>query len=244
MSKIYPNKKQDIYTIVNSDALIQNTSAYANELNGKLDSDNLPLRSLNADKFADPAVTDASTTKYFSENWEAETQQYWELGCTSLWLEQEQAVGTIWEPFTSHNLITDDWGKGWNDVRVIDGCDFFRFDLDTKEGMLNGAISIDFSHGANVVYSEPLYFLTGIDWWTQWGVFVNGVLVADSGKCMPQGQNIVLPFSIPVGNGQVYVEVKFKTTTTNALNVSGYTGDPTTNLDIWGISGWCRNTWR
>ena len=242
MSKNFPINKQTDYTIVNSDTLVANASTYANELNGQLDSDNLPLYSLDATKFKRAEVETTSGANFNTTEWIGQTQAYYKITRTSLDYET-----TIFEPVETIDLKNDSWKKGWNRLADYGTFDGFQLNLDAQEGMLNGCVNIDFHHGFNAIsYSaEPtLHATTGEGWWTRWGVFVNGVLVSDSGKCYPRGENLVLPFSIPTGTQSVRIEVKFQTITTRSLNVSSYTGDPTTPLDIYGCVIWARNTWR
>ena len=83
-----------------------------------------------------------------------------------------------------------------------------------------------------------------MDWWSRWGVFVNDILIAESGECFPRLENLVIPFSVPVGSQAIRIDLRWKTITTQALNVSGYTSDPTTDLELFGAEIMARNTYR
>jgi hypothetical protein len=75
-------------------------------------------------------------------------------------------------------------------------------------------------------------------------VFINDVLIAESGNCFPRLENLVISFSIPVGSQTIRIDLRWKTITTQALNVSAYTPDPTTDLEIFGAEIMARNTYR
>lgn len=241
--KNYPINKNKEYAIVTSDVLIANNTTYVSELNGQLDSDNLPNLSLDATKFVDAVCTNQDTSTTKGHKWEGATQAYHQVSRTSM---VYGAGGDIFEPVATFDLTTDDWNKGWNRLVDITDCDNVFLEFDGKEGMLNGCANINFHHGFNVIHYDGTTATTGESWWTRWGVFVNGILVADSGKCYPRGENLVLPFGIPIGTQEIRIELKWMSITTRALNAAfaGYSGDPTTPLDIYGASIWARNTWR
>ena len=129
MSKNFPINKQTDYTIVNSDTLVANASTYANELNGQLDSDNLPLYSLDATKFKRAEVDTTSGTNYNTTEWLGATQAYYKITRTSIDYE-----ASIFDPVETIDLKNDSWNKGWNRLADYGTFDGFQLELDAQGG--------------------------------------------------------------------------------------------------------------
>lgn len=241
--KKFPIKLQEDYTQVTPETFNDNLQHYVQEYNGGLDSQNMPVSGLSFRKFKAVQTTDLSTANYYKWKAAFETQAYYETRKT---VNPESAIW--YEPIVELDLKTYSWGKGWNPLPAAGNLEDIVIQDQMKEGMLNGCARINFKHGYNVVSYQSgetvLHAEVGFDWWTKWGVFVNGVLVAESDEIYPRGENVVIPFSVPVGSQQVTIEIKWKTITTNALSTPSYTDDPTTDLEIWGIGIWARNTYR
>lgn len=237
--KQYPKQLQEQYKQVDPSLLNTNPSIYLNETKGGLNGQNIPVESLTHTKFEAPTNTTTTTSKSITTEFIGATQQY-------------KSVSRYAQDFGSDNftvllafdLKTEEWNKGWNRLEDLTNFDEIICKMDCKEGMLNGLAQINFRHGTNVVENGGFYFETGLSWWTRWGVFLNDVLIAETGNCFPRLENLVIPFSIPVGSQTVRIDLRWKTITTQALNVSGYTPDPTTDLEIFGAEIMARNTYR
>jgi hypothetical protein len=242
--KKFPKKLQWDYTQVVPETFNENVEHYAGELNGGLDSTNLPVDSLSFKKFEPVTITDLSAGDVKKFKWEAATQTYYES--TKY---QNLDSDTTWhDTIIDLDLKTYNWGKNWNKLEAIGQFDDIFIQDQMVEGMLSGCARINFRHGVNVVTyisgETTLHAQTGFDWWTRWGVFVNDVLVAESGECYPRGENLVIPFSIPVGSQKVRIDIRWKSITSNALNTPSYTDNPTTPLELWSAGIWARNTYR
>ena len=241
--KLYPSQLQIQNTLVIPETFNVNVANAIGQINGRLDSQNLPVQSLTNSQFQLPVYTSLSDANLFGFKWSASTQTYWEKSRTSM-----EHSADICIPLLSYNLITEDWNKGWNLVTELPNFQNMYIEDAMQEGMLNGCVRINFRHGCNVVTYEaqpaPLNAEVGLDWWTRWGVFVNDVLVAESGECYPQAENIVIPFSTPIGSQNIRIDIRWQTWTSNALSIPSYTNDPTTPLEIFGIGIWVRNTYR
>lgn len=237
--KQYPKQLQEQYRQVVPSLLNTNPSIYLNETQGGLNGQNIPVESLNHTKFKQPTSSKTTTSNTITVEFIGSTQQYKSVS------RYAQDFGA--DNFTvlyAFDLKTQEWNKNWNRLEEISGFDELVCKMDCKEGMLNGLAQINFRHGTNVINSEGLNYETGLDWWTRWGVFVNDILIAESGECFPRLENLVIPFSVPVGSQAIRIDLRWKTITTQALNVSGYTPDPTTDLEIFGAEIMARNTYR
>lgn len=240
--KSFPSQLQIQNTIVIPETLNTNVAQYVGEVNGKLDSTNLPVQTLEPIKFAIPQYVDSSTPNYNKWKWKGSTQTYYQVSRTSL----EHGVD-VCDPLYTFDLITGDWNKGWNDVLTFPNFNAMFVEDLMEEGMLSGQVCVDFRHGTNVIQYDPgppnLYSEVGKDWWTRWGVFINDVLIAESGNVYPQLSNVVIPFSVPIGSQTIRIDVRWMTWTDNRP-IGVYTGDPTTALEIFGVQIMARNTFR
>lgn len=245
MSKVFPKFKQTEYEIVIPDVLNTNTQNTAGEINGRLDSANMPVRTLTYKHFQEPEYNEVASANLTTVEWTGSTQKYkeirrwnWEHGATPTWSEQLQAL----------DLKTIDWNKGWNDLREYSGWENFELDLDCWEGYLSGQVNIDFHHGLQTIaYSEndtTFYIMIGYAWETQWAVFVNGAMVAETGPLSPYGLNVVIPFGLGVGSGTARITIAWRATTTKDIFSGKYPNDPTTDLELFGATIWARNTRR
>ena len=249
MSKIFPKYKQTEFQIVTPESVQENFLNVAGEVNGKLDSANAPMNALDYDNFAIPEADTAATANKTTTEWVGQTQKYkevrrwnWEHGPTPTWNEQLMTI----------DLTSDDWNKGWNDLRGYSGWTSFELEMDTWEGFLVGQANISFHHGWNTItYTDEddnsFSVTAGVDWITQWGVFINGSLVAESGALTTLGKTLVIPFGIGVGTGTVTITIGWRATTTRDLSHAyGSTtpDDPTTPLEMFGATIWARNTRR
>jgi len=248
MSKKFSKQIQIQNEMVVPNTLNSNPSQLINEINGKLDSQNIPVNSIAESSFSAPVEEDTGTVTEDKFKWTGASQTYYEVNRTQL---AHGSAINWFNRITSFDLKTEDWNKGWNKVEELNANfeRLFIFDQ-MKEGMLTGCARVNFRHGINVVQygSDPVISArTGFDWWTRWGVFVNDVLIAESGKVYPRGENLVIPFSVPVGSQQIRIDIRWKTWTNNAIETGDpplYTGDPTTDLEIWGVGLWARNQYR
>jgi len=244
--KKFPIYKQTPLQIVNTETVQDNSLHVGGELNGGLDSANMPVEGLTYSNFVAPTATEVAQTNLTTVTWTGETQKYkevrrwnWEHGSPADWDEQLMTI----------DLKTVDWNKGWNDLREYSGWDNFQLDMDTYEGFLNGHVNIDYHHGFNTVtYStdEGTFRVSvGSYWECQWGVFLNGALIAESGPLTTLGHNLVIPFGVGVGAGPATITIAWKATTSKHIFTEPSTpADPTTDLEMFGATIWVRNTRR
>ena len=241
--KQFPVQMQQQNTMIVPQTLNTNTSLYENETNGRLNGQNIAVDSINYSHFKPVDVSTVNSGKIITTKFKGATQQY-----QSVSRYNKDFGGDIFAYILAADLITIDWNKGWNYLTSLSNFEELIVDMDCKEGMLSGFFQVNFRHGINVVAYQPeetiLYAETSYDWWTRWGLFINDVLIAETGTCYPRLENLVIPFSVPVGSQNVRIDIRWKTITTNALTVTSVDGNPTTKLEMFGAEILAKNTYR
>ena len=241
--KYFPKENQNQYQQVTPDTVNTNPKGCLNEINGGLGSENMPVGVLTSNSFPDPQRSNLSNSSANIYKMIGATQSYHYASRYN-----DDFGSNDYDPLHAFDLITEDWNKGWNLLTTIDRFDAIILNFEAQDGMLNGVADINFNHGYNRVREsgeEPnLYFSVGYNWWTRWGVFVNGTLIAESGRLAPGRKNVIIPYSVPCGSQSVTVEIKWQSVTDGDINVAGYTGNPTTPLEMYGARIWCRNTYK
>jgi len=227
---------------VKEETLYSNVKEQISNYNGQLDGQNLPINSIDLDKLPDPVFTDTSTATTAGLKWVGETQAYYRVRRSQF---LDVAGFDYNNPILTFNLNSADYRSGWNNV--IDLTNFFDFYLnfEARSGMLHGCADLNFRHGYDITeeVGTGVGEEWGFDWWTNWGVFVNDVLVAETGRVYPRLENLVLPFAIPVGSQDIRIELKFQTTTSNINFPAGtYPAKPTSNLEIYALQLWANNS--
>ena len=243
MSKHYTEKPNVRFSQVKSENLNDNITKTLGEVNGNLNSNNLPVDALTFDKFTDPDRTSLTSNATTKLDYEGATQDYHSV---RRWNTFEDS-NDMWEPVESINLQTANWSTGWNKLVDYGSMDYTFLDFDAKEGILTGNAVIDFHHGIDrIVYqSDDTTFRVfyGYDWYTEWGVFVNDTLVAETSYIYARRITCNIPFKVPVGSQKVKIDLRWRAVTSNAVGTP-YQGNPTRPLDIFGAHIWVRNVKR
>jgi len=214
--------------------LNDNIEVALEQFNGRLDSSNMPVESVTAThlvNLTDPVPAPISNGA---------------TGPTQMIIGTGAAGADVWTPLSSIDIAADTWRRGWNQLHVYPLLSAALLDAVTKEGMLVGCATIDWHRGQNVKTYTPeegpaALVKMGADWWTEWAVFVNNVMVARSGKIYPRRHTTSLPFSIPVGSQPVRVELRWATNNDKDVRFSTDTNTP---LDIFSYDIWIRNQYR
>lgn len=227
----------------------KNSEKYLGEFNGRLDGQNMPVASITDDNLREPQIPINFTPQSGPVSIigsQCPTQSYFRTARRG-W---EEGSSDIWTPLLTIDLDTDDWTRGFNSLQQWSGWSTFPLSFQSKEGMLIGCATIDWQHACqtyNVAGSGGGAFFAynrGNEWWTEWGVFVNNVLVARTGQIMPRRHTTQIPFSIPVGSQNITVDVRF---ITNTWHVDGAPLAPdhsSTAMHIFSAEIWCRNNFR
>lgn len=243
MSKSFQDLPLYPFQAVKSDQLNENLSRVINEYNGNLGSNNMPVNSLTNANFKSGTGTSITSSGSHFVDWKGQTQDYHRV---KRWNVAEAGLN-LWEPVETITLNLTNWAKNWNPLNNYGSFSSTYLDFETKEGMLVGCAIIDFQHGVTrITYDSdgtPFTIFYGGEWWSEWAVFVNDTMVAQTGFIYPRRETINIPFKIGVGSGSVKVDVRWRTITTDAV-ATGYIGDPTTPFDIYGAEIWVRNNYR
>lgn len=228
---------------VKADNLNDNLVNIVEEYNGGLDGQNMPVEGVTVEhlKSADVIVSNANST--FS-TMNGVVQDYNQV---SNWNVVEGGLD-VWTPRGSVDLDTADWSRGWNQLRTVTNFEDTSLSFDASEGMITGCAVIDFHHGVDrikaIVESGPAFSVfRGHDWWSEWGVFVNNVLVAQTGKIYPRRITTQLPFKVAVGTQNVTIDLKWKTNN-GWEDTIPWVDDPVTAFDVFGVTIWAREVKR
>ena len=225
--------------------LNDNFDKYLSEFNGNLDGHNNPVETTREQHFIlpnDGTFTDVSGN-VLQLGTSYATQAYFKTRRSSSF----EGASSVFNPLLEINLDQDSWSKGFNILTQFPDFEDFPLVFEAKEGMLVGCATIDWEHGTQV-YIVPLgegfaERSRGFDWWTEWGVFVNNVLVARSGQIYPRRHTTQIPFAVACGSQQVTVDVRFITITNRTQNSPNFTTD-SSNFNLFSAEIWCRNEYR
>lgn len=231
MAKTFTKRKIAPLEQVKIENLVDNRDGALEQFNGNLDS--TQIKTINKFDLEDPANgtttvgnVDKQTTILPTQTLAFSRRDYRNTG---------GAVTDIWTRIAGLNLETDVWQKGWNDLTTF-GTEWINFPLqmECEEGILTGEATIDWEHGNqqfNVSIGDGLNAsrARGCDWWTEWGIFVNGILVARSGYIYPRRHTTRIPFSIPVGSQSVTIDCRV---VMNNWQPSGYGGSGKWSADF------------
>jgi len=215
--KVFTNIPVAQNEMVKPSSLNDNIDKYLNEWNGHLNGNNLPVFSVQSDDIKYENFRTGFSGAVSGLNTELQTQGYYYKRRSSSF----EGSTDVWTPILNLDLQTDDWSKGWNRLEYYSGFSQFPVVFDSREGMLVGCATIDWQHGTDtmLVTEDEISFSStrGDDWVSEWGVFVNDVLVARSGEIPPRRHTTSLPFSIPCGSQNVKVDVRWISTISDYL---------------------------
>jgi len=249
MSKVFTDIPIHNLQQVKPESLNKNIDKYLEAFNGTLDGHNFPLESVVTTDFFLPRDSNslqdtAAGTDVFQRGTSYSTQAYYQTRRSSSF---EPTITDVWTPCLTINLDNDSWSKGFNLLTEFTDFEDFPLTFNAIEGQLVGCATIDFEHGTQVfevvVSDDPPLSGSrsrGFEWWSEWGVFVNNVLVARSGLIFPRRHTVQIPFTVPVGSQQVTIDVRFITVTSRAQ------GSPTlevtsSEFNIFSAEIWVRN---
>jgi len=232
-----------------ADHVNDEANAIAQQVNGQLDQNNMPLETITHEHFVDPVVEnnvygDNTLSTYMS------TQSYHQSTYAPANEEVEQGdlgPNTI---FTT-NWEDDNWNPFWNSIDTNTGAETLIFR--SNEGMIYGGVTLSLERRTayKVIYDNgvPSYFVRGEDTISEIGVFCNDVLIARTGEITTGAITIDLPFSCPIGSELCTIEVKFKSSQGVIAGTAGIISG-VINTDVnkfFACSGWqlwARNQYR
>lgn len=213
MAKTFTKRPLKDFNQVKVESLVDNRDGAIDQFNGNLDSTQL-FQTVKGDYEAPQTaltfsgLVDKQTSILPTQTLAFSRRDYRNTGGT---------VTDIWTRINHLNLQTDIWNKGFNEMTVF-GSDWsdFPLSIECEEGILTGEVTVDWEHGNQgfevTVEDDPPLSGTrarGMGWYTEWGVFVNNVMVARSGFIYPRRHTTRIPYSVPVGTQLVTIDCRF-----------------------------------
>ena len=214
-----------------------------NEYNGNLNGNNLPVYSVQTDDIVDPGQATGFSGAVSGFEIELTSQGFYSIRRSSSF----EGGTDVYTPILQLDLATDDWSKGWNRLTYYSGFSQCLLNFDAREGMLVGCATIDWAHGTDAMVAvtgdPPINFTTtrGHDWTSQWGVFVNDVLVARTAAIPPKRHTSSIPFSIPCGSQSIKIDVRW----ISVISDYNTSGTPHGSVfEVYSAEIWTRNVVR
>jgi hypothetical protein len=248
MSKVFSNKPISALESVKWDNISANLDVTLSEFNGGLDSNNLPVLSVTDVKLVEPARTNVIVGAVSGFSVQMPSQSYHITRRSSVYEDSTD----IWTPLFETDLDSDTWSAGFNRLVDLDS-NFLLAPLsfDAKEGILVGCATVDWEHGNQVfqvqVSESPSTFAPrgrGNEWWTEWGLFVNNILVAKSGQIYPRRHTTQIPFAIAVGSQPIVIELRVKINTWYVAGAPVAGETESTPFKVFSTTIWARNHYR
>jgi hypothetical protein len=238
--KAFTQVGQKRFNQVKPENINDNTRAVIDQYNGRMDAQNMPTSLIDQDKFVAPTATDSVISGSRKTDWQGQTQSYYRVRRFNT----TEGGLNYYEPDNVIDLNATDWSSGWNNLTSVN-TDYRNFYLEftSQEGSLNGCMDINFRRGTDIVTpGSGGNTEVGQDHWIQWGLFVNDLLVCDTGRVYPRLENLSVPFKILCGTQQIRIEIKFKTIFTQAAKKITSGDTQKNNLEIYGSHIWVCNT--
>ena len=254
--KVFTTTKPAARAFVHADDVRDEGRRLARTFNGGLGPEQLPYEAFGSDKFVAPVNID-STVKT--------TPAGAATGTASRLMSQSFAItqtaitnlagfsppdggagnaGILGPPSASYATNSSTWGPGWN--RFSDTMTKGVYlGFDARAGVVKGAALCDFEFYLGDASSYGLGAApTGGQWKWQVGVFLDGVLVARSGRYSPRRHTIHLPFALAVPTRPVVADVRWLATYDGAGVANAYTFVADTVLRVYNATLWMRNQYR
>jgi len=254
--KVFTSRSAVPRAFVDAQLLQDEGRNIARTMNGGLGGEQLPFEGFTADKFAAPVnvdsrvkTTPAGATAGQGSLLMSQTFAITKTNITDLEGFQPPdggvgITGILGPPSAEYATNSSAWGPGWNPLTetMSDGV-YLRFDA--RAGVVKGAALVDFEFylgdaSAYGLGSAP----TGADWRWQVGIFLDGVLIARSGKFPPRRQTMHIPFSFPVPSRSVALDVRWSANYDGAGAPNAYAYVSDTKLRIYNATLWMRNQHR
>jgi hypothetical protein len=231
-----------------ADHFNRDADGIAQQFNGQLDQNNMPLESAHSEQMKDPVRTDnAFGVNTVSSYMPTQSYHYaqWRItntNTTEYNVDPAAIYATKW--------TTDSWEAFWNlfDYSIVTQGARIRFE--SKEGMIIGGVTINVeqrtgraSGGQDPAWTKNTSAYDAMEI----GIFCNGVLIGRSGKIYTGAYCLDVPFSTPIGTEYTEIVVKWFREQESFID-----GDPWTTLVVdhglyFYMSGmllWARNQYR
>lgn len=197
------------------------------EFNGGLDQNNMPLQSVAESHIAEPNAISNVPNLYSnvrSTYGQSESYHYTRLGIDYT-LDPDVDGGL----FTKHPIndgLRDTWMK-FSEFTTLNQTGGSVCEFDAVEGMVHAHFHVDMNRRISYVSRNDgatTYPELGKENTMAFGLFANGVLVADSGPIYPRRTTIDLPCSFAVSSGYLRLDAMFLVKTFSVRAAGVYDG--------------------
>ena len=226
---------------VKPESLNDNTNTWINLYNGHLDNQNLPINVIENNKLTVAGGSETVQSPCTVTKWNGVTQRYGEIK----FLTGQEGGINDWLSSYDVELKTDNWTGGWN--RLSEWIPNHYLQMDVREGMITGQFNINWWYGLNTYKSTSSASAShGEEWYIRWGLFMNDILIAETGNCYPRGENTCVPFKLPVGSQQLTFDLRWQARTNNpdAATMFAPSDDVSGYIQLLGANIWINNTIR
>lgn len=225
------------------------------QINGGLDQHQIPLGSIVRSMLVAPSVV--------SNAYPSTDSTY--LAANSYHVTTDKAVDED-TPEITIDPSTEATGGGWRTIAPLQTSaqlDGTVLEFISREGMLAGAFAVDVERRISYVRRTEggvdTYPFTHESDWIQFGIFLNGSIIADSGQITPRRLTLDLPFACPAPSGYCRLDLRFRANTVTQIAdgtvVAGVTWSYPSTLPtedavryppilFYGTTAWCRNQYR
>ncbi len=227
----------------NSDA-----NGIAQQFNGQLDQNNMPLESCYSEQLKDPVRTSnafgvATVSSYMP------TQSYhyaqWRITNTTT-EENEIGPASVYQT----DWMTDSWDPFWNlfDYTVVTQGARIRFE--SQEGMIIGGLTINCETRSGRIRGggDPGWTKNSANYENyEIGIFCNGILIGRSGRVYNGAYCLDIPFSTPIGTEYTEIVVKWFKEQNVFVDGDTWTVTESDHGQLFTVSGmhlWARNQYR
>jgi len=231
-----------------ADHFNKDADGVAQQFNGQLDQNNMPLLGCHSEQLIDPIRTsDAFDVNTISSYMPTQSYHYatWRITNTST-AANEIGPASVYQT----NWTTDSWDPHWNlfDYSVVTQGSRIRFE--SREGMIIGGVTINCESRSGRVQggSDPAWHKNSAQYDAyEIGIFVNGVLCGRSGKVYMGALCLDIPFSTPIGTEYTEIVVKWSKEAMSFLDGTTWTITESDHGELFTMSGmqlWARNQYR
>ncbi len=218
--------------VVLPDDINRSVAQISETFNGGLGQHNMPVAVLTTNKFEVMALDNTTWSSI------GVVSSYGP--CNSFHMSDSTVAGDNTD-LASIPLTDGGFKPGWNKLSAImnEGA---RLRFTSQEGMLKGNALIAWERRMGHYDSGGgIYVPEGEDLWVEFSVWVNDVMVMQSGPLYPRRSTLDLPFVTPIGSGDCVIEVCWKAIT-EILDSSNT--EPDQNLNFYSAQTSCRNQYR
>lgn len=238
--KNYNKWANNNYDQVKPVSLNENIKFPINTFNGRLDSQNMPIDIVGLDTLqkssrSETTVGSGDCTQTILDG---QTSKAYHIQHYSGY---EGGIND-WLADTQIELNNDSWNSGWNNLASQSNYTNFILEFSAVDGACHGWFQVNYRYGCDAVTPSGGggVSVIGDDWYVNFGLFMNDSLVAESGQLRCRGENVCVPFKVPIGSMNTKWDIRWLATVNQQY--SFYTGDVKAFIEIYNASMFVINT--